>query len=554
MRTHRRRCAVGLLLVGLGAARPTAAQAPSACGTVDRGSAELLALHAYDQSAAVVSAAAAPDAAGRDVDDVALLEDRGDLVVRRNLFDLDDSSVRLTPNAAGGFDAAPLSLPVEAPGSPLGLGAGDGKSVDLPFAFPFFGAVYRSVFVNADGSLTFAAETAGTPGLAKFLAGPPRIAPFFADLDPSRGGSVTTQLVADRAVFSWNAVPGGSQINHNTFQATLHPNGAIDLVYGTMETREAVVGVSPGHAPGLTAADLTAGRPRGSSGALAERFSESEHLDLVSVARRFLAGHADAVEQLVIYTTRPLNPFPGTLAFEINVRNEVRGIGLDLFDDSAEYGSRSVLASLVYMDSVDQYLDVDGFEILGHEVAHRWLARLRFRDRDGRPNDALLGRQLVHWSFFMDTDASVMEGNETRDLGGGRFETVDFARGYSALDQYTMGLRLPSEVPPFFYVAGADDFRPNRAYKASSGPEAGVSFTGIRRDVRVEDVVAALGPREPDAAHAPRLLRQAFILVADSNAPATPARLQATARIRERFPAYYRQATDGRGDVQSTLP
>jgi hypothetical protein len=154
----------------------------------------------------------------------------------------------------------------------------------------------------------------------------------------------------------------------------------------------------------------------------------------------------------------------------------------------------------------------------------------------------------------MDTDASVMEGNETSDLGGGRFETVDFARGYSALDQYTMGLRLPSEVPPFFYVEGADDFRPTRAYKASSGPEAGVSFTGIRRDVRVEDVVAALGPREPDATHAPRLLRQAFILVADPVGPATAARLGASARIRGRFPAYYRRATEGRGDVASELP
>jgi hypothetical protein len=544
---------LGLLLSATAA--PPAAPAPSesACGTVDAGSRELLALHGYwTQAAGLDAAALAPS--DRDQDDVAILEDRGDLVAHRNLFDLDAAAVRLSPNASGGFDVARLSLPVEPPGTDLGLGADDARAVDLRFDFPFFGARYGRVFVNADGNLTFGgADVPGPSGLAKFLSGPPRVAPFFTDLDPSRGGTVSAQVLADRAVFVWSGVPGGSQINRNTFQATLYPSGVLDLVYGTLETREGVAGVSPGGVLEVTAADLASARPRGSSGALAERFSETEHLDLVSVARRFLAGHPDVFEQLVIYTGRPLNPFPGTLAFEINVRNEVRGVGLDLFDDSAPYGSRSVLASLVYMDSIDPYQDVDGFEILGHEVAHRWLARLRFRDGSGQESRALLGRQLVHWSFFMDTDASVMEGNDTSDRGGGRFETVDFARGYSALDQYAMGFRLPSEVPPFFYVDSADDFRPNRTYKASSAPEAGVSFTGVRRDVRIEDVIAALGPREPDATHAPRLLRQAFILVSDPVAPANEARLKAVAGIRARFPSYYREATGGRAEVSSTL-
>jgi hypothetical protein len=117
-----------------------------------------------------------------------------------------------------------------------------------------------------------------------------------------------------------------------------------------------------------------------------------------------------------------------------------------------------------------------------------------------------------------------------------------------------MGLRLPEEVPPFFYVDEPDNFRPNRAFKFSSSPEAGISFTGSRRDVRIEDVIAAMGPRAPDATRAPRRLRQAFVLVADAQAPATEARRQALARIRSRFEAFYREATGGRGAVDSTLP
>jgi hypothetical protein len=239
----------------------------------------------------------------------------------------------------------------------------------------------------------------------------------------------------------------------------------------------------------------------------------------------------------------------------VNTRNAVRGIGLpsDL-DLSSAWGSAGALASVVYMDSIDQYLAIDGFEILGHEVGHRWLARAAFADAAGRSSGSLLGRGLSHWSFFFDSDASVLEGNRIEPIGGGRFLTVDIARRYCALDQYLMGLRPAAEVPAFFYVDEPDDFRPSRAFKFSSSPEVGVSFSGIRRDVRVEDVVAALGPRVPDAGSAPKVLRQAFVLVADQVAGATPERVRALARIRASFDAWYREATSGLGSVDSTLP
>ena len=40
----------------------------------------------------------------------------------------------------------------------------------------------------------------------------------------------------------------------------------------------------------------------------------------------------------------------------------------------------------------------------------------------------------------MDSDASVMEGNDIEDLGGGSFRTVAAVQRYSLLDQYAMGL------------------------------------------------------------------------------------------------------------------
>lgn len=529
---------------------------PRECGTGRVGSRDLLVLHEYWAQTAGVRAASS-GAGDFDRGGVAVLEDAGDLIARKNPFDLDGASVRFSPRPGGAYQVARLALALDPPGPSLGLGNDDTKAVDLPFPFPFYGASYTRVFVNADGNLTFGAPDPGSSerSMGRFLSGPPRIAAFFTDLDPSRAGSVGARLASDRAVFSWSGVPGGAQINRNSFQVALLPDGGIDLVYGAeMQTREAIVGLSPGGASTLTALDLAAPSPAPVPGAVAERFSETEKLDLASTVRRFYGAHPDLFEQVVVYTGRPLNPVPGTLAFEINVQNHVQGIGLDQSDDSAAWGSGGRLESVAFMDDVDPYLDVDGFEILGHEVAHRWLAHFRFKDASGASSGALLGRGNVHWSFFLDTDASVLEGNRIADLGGGRFETVDFTRGYSPLDLYAMGLRRAEEVPPFFYVEGADNFRPNRPYKISSAPEAGVSFTGVKRTVRMADVLAAMGPRVPDSAHAPRSSRLAFILVSDAAAPATTTRVDGIARIRTRFETLFRDATEGRATVDTSLP
>jgi hypothetical protein len=548
-----RALAAGLLV--LGAAAAGAADEP-ACGTTPDGAGNLLALHAYWTRTGALGASSVAGPRDADVDHVAILDDRGDLVARRNPFDLDRTALRFVPNAAGGYDPVPLAVPLESPG-PQVLGASDdgAVAVDLPFAFPFFGQRHARAFVHGDGSVTFGAPdpAGGERGMARLLGGPPRAAAFFTVLSPSRGGTVTARLSADRAVFQWNGVPGGGQLNRNTFQLALLAGGEVELVFGEMQTREALVGLVPGGSLALSAADLARGTPRAVAGALVERFSETDRLDLVSTVRRFLATHGDLFHQIVVYTARPLNPVAGSLAFEINVRNDVRGIGLDVLDRGQEYGSAARLESVVYMDTVDPYLEHDGFEILGHEVGHRWLSRIRFRDPGGTGN-GLLGRGLVHWSFFLDSDASVMEGNDIEERGAGRFETVDFARGYSALDQYAMGLRAPAEVPPFFFVEGADDFRPNRSFRFSSAPEAGVTFTGVRREVRIEDVIAELGPRVPDHAHAPRSMRQAYVLVGDALAPATETRRRAVARIRARFEGEYHRATGGRATVDTTLP
>jgi hypothetical protein len=520
------------------------------CGTGWADSRALLAMHAFHAGRGAGAAAAAGRGDG-DFAGVAVLVDAFDLVARRNPFDLGGRAVRFAPGTRGGYRVSPLEAALEPPGEGLDVALGP-REVQLPFGFPFFGRVHDSAFVHGDGSLTFSAPDRGpgAPGLARFVSGPPRIAPFFAPLAPERGGNVSMRLLPDRAAFLWSDVPGAAQLNRNSFAAVLRPDGSVEFVYGRVESREAVVGLSPGAGGAVTPLDLTQPPSEELASGAAERFAEADALDLVSTARRFYAAHADDFDQLVVYATRPMNPLPGSLAFEVNVRNEVLGIGQRVLDEGAAWGSAARLSSVVYMDAVDAYLEVDGFEVLGHEVGHRWLATLRFREGSGPLREELLGRGAAHWSFFLDSDASVLEGNDLEERAG-RFESVDVARRFSALDQYAMGLRPPGEVPPFFYVAGADDFRPDRPYKVSSQPELGVSFTGRARAVRIEDVIAAMGPRRPP--QGPRPWRIAFVLVADEAGAATAARVGALAHIRTRFESWFQEATDWRGLLDTRL-
>ena len=148
--------------------------------------------------------------------------------------------------------------------------------------------------------------------------------------------------------------------------------------------------------------------------------------------------------------------------------------------------------------------------MLGQEVGHRWLAFLDFSDHTGARSDALLGRDQAHWSFFFDSDASVMEGNDIEDLGGGSFRTTAAVQRYSRLDQYAMGLVSASQVPTFFYVDNPTNVAGGR--QADSAPRVGVTFNGTRRDVLIEDVIAINGPRVPSSADSSRVHRQAFLL------------------------------------------
>jgi hypothetical protein len=498
-----------------------------------------------------------------DIGEIAVIQDEGDIIAAPNAYDLRSLGLRFTRNGAGGYDVRRIDGAFRnSPGNRVTLTDDDSTQVNVPFSFSFYGRTQTTAFVNSDGNITFEQEDRASTerNIARLLTGPPRVSPFLADLDPSTAGGVFVHAAADQYTVTWCNIRGFESTRTTTVQVTLLPDGVVEMKYGaTITLLDAVVGLSPGRTGDFRPVNLSdAGPTDGGAAAVGERFAERGQLDAVALSRKFFQTHPDNYDQLVIWTDAPV--IQNAFAYETTIANEIRGIGLDVFDASRDFGSAGRLRSYTVMDWIGKYPETptqtflgenNTLSLMGQEVGHRWLAFLEFRDHNGARSEALLGRDAAHWSFFFDSDASCMEGNDIEDLGGGSFRTVASVERYSRLDLYAMGLVADSDVPPFFYVESPVNVNPSR--DAESAPRVGVTFNGTRRDVLIQDVIAIHGPRNPSAAQSPRVHRQAFVLLVGQGRSVDNAHVAKIDRIRREWENFFFQATERRMQAVTTL-
>jgi uncharacterized protein (TIGR03437 family) len=368
-------------------------------------------------------------------------------------------------------------------------------------------------------------------------------------------------------VITWSEVPLFSSFGagaFQTFQVRLYPDGRVEFAYRGAAAPDSVVGISPGGLRGSAAIiPLADGSAEEFTGAIAERFSSSSEIDIVTASQRFYETHDDAYDYLIFYNALGIPASSSAVAFQVTVRSATEGIGDKPVNAGAEFGSPRRLQAVLNMGPLSQYpRDPNApvparfptgdtpLSLLAHEFGHLFLAFTSIADPENASARPMLGRGGVHWAFAYNSDASFLEGNRIADLGAGavpRFTTTATVERFSALDQYLMGFRAPEEVPGSFVV-----LNPTIA-SATRPPQAGVNFNGTRRDVSVADLVAIEGRRAPDHTVAQRRFRVAFVLIVPSGAAPSAAELAQIEAYRVSFPGYFAAAVDSRAAVETTL-
>ena len=288
-------------------------------------------------------------------------------------------------------------------------------------------------------------------------------------------------------------------------------------------------------------------------------------LDLAPVGRAFYRTHGDDYDFLAIYLATGLDDWLGSvgaLASAFVVRNDIQGIGLSTYDLGDQFGAAPNLQMMMKMNGLHRYPDdpfeefpndsLNGVEVLAHEMAHRWVSYVNV-DSVGNEVPALLGRGRAHWNYFLDSDASIMEGNDWSTVLADSFESVAVFDSFSALDQYLMGLRTKAETPPFFVINAPYAFDPPGVYVPFSIPYVGTTLRGTATPWSIDDIEAVHGPRVPASTMGPDTVRVGFVLVTAQGQAATVADLQKLEALRAAIPGWWNHATAGRGFVDTQL-
>ncbi|MFZ5477625.1 MAG: hypothetical protein ACOZNI_12685 [Myxococcota bacterium] len=258
----------------------------------------------------------------------------------------------------------------------------------------------------------------------------------------------------------------------------------------------------------------------------------------------------DEFDFATVLTNQDSSSSMGAWAFYSPLANDAQGIGDRVYD------SGMALQGLLFMNAWQYWSgesDTYTSAVFGQELGHRWGSYVHYDRGDGERDD-LLGRDDAHWSYWLETSNSPMEGNAWSDNADGTF-TLDAGEevAYSDLDLYLMGLVGPEEVAPFFLVDDPDGLDRN----AASSPEyyaTGRQQTarGSRVDVTIDDVVRAEGQRSPAAGDAQSSFRMAIVLLLADDEQPDEETLAGADAVRARFEEVWEDDTRGLADLDTS--
>ncbi|GJM24879.1 MAG: hypothetical protein DHS20C16_12940 [Phycisphaerae bacterium] len=168
-------------------------------------------------------------------------------------FDLTNSAILYAPNGSVDFYSSctfgTLVLPTDpAGGVPVVLS--DTGSVEVSLIggaqVHLYGVSYNTLYINANGNITFDAPDSDSTETFEDHFDHPRVSLMFDDLDPSEGGLVSYKQLADRFVVTWFDVSEDGVNNSNTFQVELYYDGRIQFAWLGVDANDGIVGLSAG--------------------------------------------------------------------------------------------------------------------------------------------------------------------------------------------------------------------------------------------------------------------------------------------------------------------
>jgi hypothetical protein len=103
----------------------------------------------------------------------------------------------------------------------------------IPFSINLFGVEYSEFFINENGTVTFGTKFRGRPRNSDFtMNGVPILAPFFADVDTTLGGSVSHGFFPDHKAIAINWIDaryfGQEEGEGHSFQIVIVEESAVD--------------------------------------------------------------------------------------------------------------------------------------------------------------------------------------------------------------------------------------------------------------------------------------------------------------------------------------
>lgn len=237
------------------------------------------------------------------------------------------------------------------------------------------------------------------------------------------------------------------------------------------------------------------------------------------IAAQFLDVYPDEFDAICVFTTFPDAGSQDSVAWHLSVRQTIDGIGAQKVDSGPLWGSANggQLHSFINMQYIGKYGGNLGYPthwihgVAAHEFAHRWLVHVKYVDASGTLSTSLLGRQQSHWANGVQAFGSVMDGNQWKSLGGGKFKLQAKDQGFSPLDMYLMGFGPAEEVEDFFLIA-ALQYKGKLVDPAVSLPN-GATVSGIREDIAMSQILAAHGARAPGWEEAQKDFRVAIVLL-----------------------------------------